>query len=186
MSGVPAAEAPSALVSRAEDCEALPAVAARLQAVDALHWLSSALTSFARGVNDAPKIVALAIVASAGPGVSGFSFYALVALAMGAGSLVAGWRVTETLATRVTPMSPAEGFCANVVTSLLVGLASVAALPVSTTHVSSGAIIGIGLHRGAASVGWTTVRDMLLAWLVTLPAAGIVGAGSYAILRALA
>jgi PiT family inorganic phosphate transporter len=130
-------------------------------------------------------IVALAIVASSVLGISGFPFYAAVALAMGAGSLVAGFRVTETLARKVTPISPAEGFCANFVTTLLVGLASVAALPVSTTHVSSGAIIGIGLHRGAASVRWTTVRDMLVAWLVTLPVAALVGAGAYAILRAL-
>src|SRR6266542_3102971 len=83
------------------------------------------------------------------------------------------------------PISPAEGFCANFVTTLLVGLASVAALPASTTHVSSGAIIGIGLHRGAAFVRWTTVRDMLVAWLVTLPVAALVGAGAYVILRAL-
>jgi PiT family inorganic phosphate transporter len=185
MSGASTAEISSTFVSRVGDCEESPAVAARLDAVDALHWLSSALTSFARGLNDTPKIVALAIVASSALGISGFPFYAAVALAMGAGSLVAGFRVTETLARKVTPISPAEGFCANFVTTLLVGLASVAALPVSTTHVSSGAIIGIGLHRGAASVRWTTVRDMLVAWLVTLPVAALVGAGAYAILRAL-
>lgn len=186
MSAASGAEVSSTLVSRVEDCEASPAVAARLQAVDALHWLSSALTSAARGLNDTPKIVALGIAASSALGISGFPFYAAVALAMGAGSLVAGLRVTETLASNVTPMSPAEGFCANIVTTLLVGWASVAALPVSTTHVSSGAIIGIGLHRGAASVRWKTVRDMLLAWLVTLPAAALIGAGAFAILRALA
>jgi len=185
MSRASAAEISSTLVSRVGDCEESPALAARLDASDALHWLSSALTSFARGLNDTPKIVALAIVASSALGISGFPFYAAVALAMGAGSLVAGFRVTETLARKVTPISPTEGFCANLVTTLLVGLASVAALPVSTTHVSSGAIIGIGLHRGAASVRWTTVRDMLVAWLVTLPVAALVGAVAYAILRAM-
>jgi PiT family inorganic phosphate transporter len=180
------AEVSSAVVSRAEDCETLPTVTARVGALDALHWASSALTSFARGLNDTPKIVALGVVASAGLGLSGFSFYALVAGTMGAGSLLAGLRVTETLAARVTHMSPAEGFCANVVTTLLVGLASIAALPVSTTHVSSGAIIGIGLHRGAASLRWPTVRDMLLAWLITLPVAGLVGGLTCAVLLALA
>jgi PiT family inorganic phosphate transporter len=104
---------------------------------------------------------------------------------MGAGSLVAGFRVTETLARKVTPMSPAEGFCANLVTTLLVGLASLAALPVSTTHVSSGSIVGIGLHRGVASVRWGTVRDMLLAWVITLPVAALAGGAAYAALRAL-
>ncbi len=185
-SAVPAAEVSATLISRVEDCESSPAIAARLRAVDALHWISAALTSAARGLNDTPKIVALGIAASSALGVSSFPFYAAVSVAMAAGSLIAGLRVTETLARKVTPMSPAEGFCANSVTALLVGLASVAALPVSTTHVSSGAIIGIGVRRGAASVRWATVREILLAWLVTLPAAALFGAGAFTILRAMA
>ena len=184
MSGAASADGPSTVVARVEACDVSPTVTARVGAVDALHWLSSALTSLARGLNDTPKIVALGIVASAGLGLSGLSFYALVAAAMGAGSLVAGLRVTETLARKVTTMSPAEGLCANLVTTLLVGLASLASLPVSTTHVSSGAIIGIGLHRGSGSVGWATVREMLVAWAVTLPAAALFGGAAYALLSA--
>lgn len=172
------------VVSSASACAESPAVTARVSALDALHWFSSALASFARGVNDAPKIVALGITLYGLAGVSGFPFYAAVALAMGVGSLIAGFRVTDTLARRVTAMSPAEGFCANLVTSLLVGAASVAALPVSTTHVSAGAIVGIGLHRGAESVRWRTLRDILLAWLVTLPAAALAGSAAFALLRA--
>jgi PiT family inorganic phosphate transporter len=186
MFGVSSADvSSSAVVSRVEACDVSPTVTARVEAVDALHWVSSALTSFARGLNDTPKIVALGLVASAGLCLSGLSFYALVAAAMGAGSLVAGLRVTETLARKVTAMSPAEGLCANLVTTLLVGLASLAALPVSTTHVSSGAIIGIGLHRGAGSVRWATVREMLLAWTVTLPVAALVGGAAYALISSI-
>ena len=169
------------VVGRQEVCAGSPAVAARISAVDGLHWFSAAFTSFARGLNDAPKIVALGVVGAATFGLEGAAFYAVVALGMGAGSLVAGFRVTETLARRVTPMSPTEGFAANAVTTLLVGLASWASLPVSTTHVSSGAIIGIGLHRGARSVEWLTVRDMVLAWLVTLPVAALAGAAAFEI-----
>ena len=169
------------VVASQEDCAGSPAVAARISVVDGLHWLSSALTSLARGLNDTPKIVALGIVAAAAFGGSGFPFYAAVAAAMGAGSIIGGLRVTETLARKVTPMEPAEGFLANVVTTVLVGLASLAALPVSTTQVSSGAIIGIGLHRGGESIQWKTVRGMLLAWLVTLPVAALVGAASFAL-----
>ena len=180
------ADASSTVVARVEECDTSPTVTARIEALDALHWVSSALTSFARGLNDTPKIVAFGVVASAVLGLSALSFYALVAAGMGAGGLVAGLRVTETLARKVTPMSPAEGFCANRVTTLLVGLASLVALPVSTTHVSSGAIIGIGLHRGAASLRWPTVRDMLLAWLVTVPVAALVGGLACAVLSALA
>lgn len=186
LSSASATEVSSAVVSLAEDCDSSSMVTARVGAVDALHWISSAMTSFARGLNDTPKIVAVGIAASAGLGISGFGFYALIGAAMGAGSLAAGFRVTETLAGKVTPMSPAEGFCANVVTTLLVGLASLAALPVSTTHVSSGAIIGIGLHRGAATVRWPTVRNMLMAWLVTLPVAALAGGLACAVLQALA
>jgi PiT family inorganic phosphate transporter len=169
------------VVGRQEVCAGSPAVAARISAVDGLHWLSAAFTSFARGLNDTPKIVALGVVGAATFGLEGAAFYAVVALGMGAGSLVAGFRVTETLARKVTRMSPTEGFAANAVTTLLVGLASWAALPVSTTHVSSGAIIGIGLHRGARSVEWRTVRDMGLAWLVTLPVAALAGAAAFEI-----
>lgn len=163
------------------DCAASPEVGGRMNALDGMHWLSSAATSFARGLNDAPKIVALGFAASTGIETGSLPFYAAIAVAMTAGSLVGGFRVTETLARRVTRMSPAEGFSANLVTSLLVGGASLAALPVSTTHVSSSAIIGIGLHRGVKTVAWNTVRELLIAWLVTLPAAGLVAAGAAAL-----
>jgi PiT family inorganic phosphate transporter len=171
------------VVAAEEKCEASQLVAGRLNVIDALHWGSSALTSFARGLNDTPKIVALGLVASKFFHVSGFPFYAAIAVAMGAGSLFAGLRVTETLAHRVTKMSHTEGFAANLVTTAVVGFASLLSLPVSTTHVSSGAIIGIGLHRGSGSVAWLTVREMALAWLVTVPAAGLLAAGIFVVIR---
>ncbi len=182
--GLAMSELSAAVVAREPDCEASPAVTARVSALDGLHWLSSALTSLARGLNDTPKIVALGLAASSIAGFSGVAFYALVAAAMGVGSLAAGFRVTETLARKVTPMSPAEGFCANLVTTLLVGFASFVALPVSTTHVSSGAIIGVGLRGDGAGVRRATVRDMLFAWLVTLPVAALAGGGAWALIRA--
>jgi len=170
------------VVASERDCAASPAVAARLSLVDGLHWLSAALTSFARGLNDTPKIVALGVLAAAGLGVSGPPFYAAVALGMGTGGLIGGLRVTETLARKVTTMSPIEGFAANAVTAALVGLASWAALPVSTTQVSAGSVFGIGLRRGAGAVRWRTVRDVLLAWLVTLPVAALVGFAAFRVL----
>jgi PiT family inorganic phosphate transporter len=172
----------SPVIAPGEECET-PSIAGRLNLVDGLHWFSSGLTSFARGLNDTPKIVALGIMASAVFGASPFSMFAAVAAAMALGSLIAGFRVTETLACRVTPMSPTEGFSANAVTSLLVGSASTIGLPVSTTHVSSGAIIGIGLHRGTGALRWGMVRDMALAWVVTVPAGAVLGATAHALLR---
>lgn len=156
---------------------------ARVSAIDTLHWISSGATSFFRGVNDAPKILALGIAAGAILGVRSGALYALVAVAMGAGSLVAGFRVTRTLAEKITPIGAANGFAANAVTSVLVGLASSFALPVSTTHVSSGAIIGVGISEGGRAVRWKTVREMLLAWIVTLPASAILAGTAYALMR---
>jgi PiT family inorganic phosphate transporter len=83
--------------------------------------------------------------------------------------------VTETLARKVTAIEPFDGFVANGVTSALVGLASFYALPVSTTHVSSGAILGIGLAN-RQQVRWKTFGEMLLAWVVTLPVAALLSA----------
>ena len=142
--------------------------------IDMLHWLLAGTTSFFRGLNDTPKIVALSAAT--------FGIYPLVAMAMGLGSLLWGFRVTETLAKKVTKIERGEGFTANFVTSALVAAASAYALPVSTTHVSTGAIVGAGLAR-SETVRWKTIRDVLLAWLVTLPVAALLGGAAYAALR---
>jgi PiT family inorganic phosphate transporter len=149
---------------------------ARVTAIDSLHWISSGATSFFRGLNDTPKVLALGVAAALTVGIGHLPLYGLVALAMGVGSAVAGFRVTRTLAEKVTRISPSNGLAANLVTSVLVGAASRFALPVSTTHVSSGAIIGAGLsHR---DVQWKIVREMLLAWLVTVPVSALLAAAT--------
>jgi PiT family inorganic phosphate transporter len=174
--------APVVVVGQTRDCAASPSVISRLNLMDSLHWASAGAAGFARGLNDTPKILALGIAASALVGISDIGFYIMVAVAMGIGSMIAGLRVTETLARKVTPMNPTEGFAANLITSLLVGAASRFGMPVSTTHVSSGAIIGIGLHSGGKHIRWRTVVDMLLAWIVTLPVAAMLAALAYRLL----
>jgi len=149
---------------------------ARVTAIDSLHWISSGATSFFRGMNDTPKVLALGVAAALTAGIGQLPLYGLVALAMGAGSVVAGFRVTRTLAEKVTRISPSNGLAANLVTSVLVGAASRFALPVSTTHVSSGAIIGAGLSD--RDVHWKIVKEMLLAWLVTLPVSALLAAAT--------
>ena len=143
--------------------------------LDSLHWLSSGLASLARGTNDAPKIAAMLLLGSTlttwpSPTWHLIAF-AGVAIAMGLGSYWGGYRVTEVLAEKVTKMNHAEGLSANLTTSSLVLVSGTFGLPVSTTHVSGSAIIGIGLLKGITAVHWTTVREMVLAWLVTIPAA---------------
>ncbi|MGH7250818.1 MAG: inorganic phosphate transporter, partial [Nitrospiraceae bacterium] len=157
--------------------------------LDTIHWLSSGLASLARGTNDAPKIFAMLLL---GSGVASWSSvhlqaaaFAGVALAMGLGSYWGGLRVTEVLAERVTRMDHVEGLSANLTTSSLVLISATLGLPVSTTHVSSSAIIGIGLLKGIEAVRWTTVRNMVLAWVITLPAAAVLACLAYLVLSGL-
>jgi len=154
--------------------------------LDTIHWISSGLASFARGTNDAPKIVAMLLLGSttaAWPSTSSqLAAFGGVAVAMGLGSYFGGLRVTEVLAEKVTRMDHAEGLSANLTTSSLVLLSGSLGLPVSTTHISSSAIIGIGLLKGWKSVRWMTVRDMALAWVVTLPASALLACIAYLIL----
>ena len=154
--------------------------------LDTIHWISSGLASFARGTNDAPKIVAILLLGSATatwPSTSSqLAAFGGVALAMGLGSYFGGLRVTEVLAEKVTRMDHVEGLSANLTTSSLVLLSGSLGLPVSTTHVSSSAIIGIGLLKGLNNVRWATVRDMVLAWVVTLPASALLACIAYLIL----
>lgn len=96
---------------------------------------------------------------------------------MGLGSYFAGRKVTEMLAEKVTRMDHIEGFSANLVTSLLVGTSANLGLPVSTTHVATGAIIGMGL-RNEKGIRWITVIGMALAWILTLPVSGFISAGA--------
>lgn len=179
-------EVVNAVVASDSQCGEEHPYAFRLN-VDTLHWLSSGAASFARGLNDAPKVVALGISLMIATGNSVGNFNPLnfffVSLGMGLGSYLAGLRVTELLAERVTHMNHSEGFSANLMTAVLVTIAARLGLPVSTTHVSSGAIIGIGLRKGTKGVYWKTVRDMVLAWIVTLPAAGFFAVTAYYILR---
>ncbi len=139
--------------------------------LDAAHYLSSGAVSFARGLNDTPKIAALLLVGNA---VSSDLAIVGVAVVMAAGGLVSARRVAETMSQRVTEMNPGQGLAANAVTSLLVIGASKMGMPVSTTHVSCGSLFGIGAVTRQAH--WNVIGNILLAWVITLPFAGALGA----------
>ncbi len=145
---------------------------------NALHWFSSGLTSFARGLNDVPKIAAfLILITSLSPELSGQlgtgsrGPILLVTLVMAAGSLMGGFRVLDILAHRVVPMDASQGLTANISTSMLVLLASPLGIPVSTTHVSTGSLLGIRWHDRVKPQQSDALKSILLAWLVTLPVA---------------
>ncbi len=105
--------------------------------------------------------------------------YIGVALGMGLGSWLAGSKVTQVLAERVTRMDHLEDFSANLTTAILVTIAARFGLPVSTTHVSSCAIMGVGLRQGSDRINWKVVGEILLVWIVTLPVSGLLAAGCY-------
>lgn len=152
------------------------------------HWTSALSSAFARGLNDTPKIAALGLFfyAAADPGltVPPRWFFLILAAANALGGIIMGLRVTETLAHGVTRMTHQEGLAANLATASLVVATAVLGLPVSTTHVSSSAIMGMGLTKGRAGLNWGTVGQILTAWLVTLPVAGLLGIGCLLVLRA--
>jgi PiT family inorganic phosphate transporter len=138
---------------------------ARLTFADGVHWFSGAAISFARGLNDTPKIVAILLVAAAA---SIKLDYLFVALVIAIGGTLGAVRVAQTMSRKITPMSTPEAVTANLVAAALITLASPFGLPVSTTHVTSGGIFGIGLLR-RHEADWSKVRDILLSWVATLP-----------------
>lgn len=138
------------------------------------HFFSAGLVSFARSLNDTPKIAALLLLV---PWISPDATIWLVAVAMTIGGLLGARRVAETMAHKITAIDPVRGLVANVATGTLVILASTLGLPVSTTHVSVGSLFGIALTTGQASTA--TVTAVVLSWFVTLPCAVTIGSLSY-------
>jgi inorganic phosphate transporter, PiT family len=144
------------------------------QLMDAAHFLSGGTVSFARGLNDTPKIVALLLLWKALDIRWGF---AVVAMTMVIGGLLNARRVAETMSKKITTMNHGQGFTANLTTAILVVLASLFGLPVSTTHVSVGSLFGIGLTTGRANLAMMSA--IVLSWLVTLPCAAILAGATY-------
>lgn len=175
--GAPALALRTGTTSTCQSSETVMAMTSSKTA-NAVHWASGGLVGFARGWNDAPKIAALGIVAltaakTTNPEAIGF---AIVTVAMAIGGCVSGRKVLETLAKKLTPLPLAESLTASLTTAVLVSAASWASLPVSTTHVSTGAIVGAGLKNNPAAVRWGKVTEIVVSWLVTLPVAGLLAA----------
>jgi PiT family inorganic phosphate transporter len=147
-------------------------------ALRALHFISAGAVSFARGTNDAPKIVGVALAAQAiDPQLSTL----VIAAAMAAGGLIHSRRIARTMATRIVSFREGEGALANTVTSGLVVSATLAGLPVSTTHVSVGSLFGLAATKRSAD--WSMIGTIMLSWLLTLPAAGLAAAVAYLVVR---
>jgi len=170
-------------VDESKQCEARYAgTILSMSAHDVLRkglFATGGLVSFARGLNDTPKIVGIIVAAGALSLVPGM---ALVAILMLLGGLLLTGRVARTMAENITVMDAEQGFVGSFVTAVLVILASYAGLPVSTTHVSVGALFGIAVANRTARLG--TIATILVAWVTTLPLAASIAAVLYVGVRA--
>ena len=146
--------------------------------VDTMHYVSAFALCFARGLNDTPKIFALLFAASL---MRVELSLALIAAAMAIGGWLHARKVAEKMSHDITPMNEGQALMANLVASMYVIGASKLGLPVSTTHVTVGAITGVGLVNGTARLG--VIRNILLSWVLTLPIAAMIGATAYYFLR---
>ncbi|HWQ61634.1 MAG TPA: inorganic phosphate transporter [Negativicutes bacterium] len=149
-----------------------------------MQLVSASLMAFSHGSNDAQKamgIITLALL-SAGqlPSLEVPTWVKLAcALSMGFGTAAGGWKIIKTMGTRIFCMEPINGFAADLNSSLVIFAATFFHLPVSTTHVVSGSIMGVGSAKRVTAVRWTTARQMLFAWLLTIPASGATSALTY-------
>ncbi len=146
--------------------------------LDNLHFLSAGVVSFARGLNDTPKIVGLLLIINTLDIQWGMI---AVAITMALGGLINAKKVGVIMSKKITPMNSGQGFTANMITGLLVTTASIHGLPVSTTHVSVGSIFGIGSITKKADP--KMVSKILLSWLLTLPIAAIISGLLFLLLK---
>ena len=152
----------------------------RTPMLDRLHFLSAGAASFARGLNDTPKMVALMLLIPGLPIQWGF---VIVAVCIALGGLLDIRKVAETLGKKITAMNPGQGFAASLVTAGLVSTASLHSLPVSTTHVLSSGVAGTMAASGTG-LQFKTVRAILLAWVLTVPASMGLAAVLFVVFRA--
>jgi PiT family inorganic phosphate transporter len=150
-----------------------------------LHLISSAAYSLSHGLNDAQKTMGIITVLlySTGYLTGPFEVPHWVAIscyiAIALGTLSGGWKIIETMGSRITKLSQHQGFSASTGGSVMVFTASLLGIPVSTTHTITGCIIGAGTARRASAVRWSVAGDVMIAWVITIPASAAVGAAFY-------
>jgi PiT family inorganic phosphate transporter len=146
---------------------------------------SSSLLSLAHGTNDAQKtmgVITLALIANGTLHANASTPWWVVvscAVAIGLGTMVGGWRIIRTMGKGFTNLTSQQGFAAQIASSAVILTSSHMGLPLSTTHVATGSIVGVGAASPGQPVRWSLVGNVALAWVITLPAAGLTGAFAY-------
>ncbi len=147
--------------------------------IDIGHFLSAGAVSFARGLNDTPKIFALLLVIQ-GENFSPSFLLMIIAIAMATGGIINARKVAETMSQKITKIETGQGFTTNISTAAIVFGASLLGSPVSTTHVTCGTLFGMGIVTRQANI--RVIREILLSWLLTLPISAFFAAGIYFLL----
>ena len=151
-----------------------------------LQFVSASLYSLGHGGNDAQKTMGIiaALLYSQGQLQGGFHVPLWVVLAcqaaMALGTLFGGWRIVRTMGSRITRLTPMQGFCAETGGAITLFIATWFGVPVSTTHTITGAIVGVGAARRTSAVHWGVASNIVVAWILTMPAAAAIAAGTYA------
>jgi inorganic phosphate transporter, PiT family len=150
-----------------------------------LQFVSASLYSLGHGGNDAQKTMGIIAVLLYSQGALGSEFHIPLWVilscqaAMALGTLFGGWRIVHTMGSRITRLHPVQGFCAEAGGAATLFLATYFGIPVSTTHTITGAIVGVGAARKVAAVRWNVASNVVVAWILTMPAAALMGAGFY-------
>jgi inorganic phosphate transporter, PiT family len=156
-----------------------------------LQFLSASLYSLGHGGNDAQKTMGIIAVLLLSHGVGGTEFrvpfWVVIScqIAMGLGTLFGGWRIVHTMGSKITRLSPMQGFCAETAGAITLFGATYLGIPVSTTHTITGAIVGVGASRRVSAVRWNIAKGIVTAWMITMPASAIIAALTYWLTSAL-
>src|SRR3954470_11765285 len=152
-----------------------------------LQFVSASLYSLGHGGNDAQKTMGIIAVLLYSQGHLGGEFYVpfwvmlSCYVCMGLGTLFGGWRIVHTMGSRITRLRPFQGFCAETGGAITLFAATYLGIPVSTTHTITGCIVGVGAARRVSSVRWSVANNIIIAWIVTIPASAMIGALFYAL-----
>ncbi|WP_311028896.1 inorganic phosphate transporter [Mesorhizobium koreense] len=150
-----------------------------------LQFISASLYSLGHGGNDAQKTMGIIAVLLFSQGHLGHEFYVPLWVvlscqsAMALGTLFGGWRIVHTMGSKITRLNPMQGFCAEAGGAITLFLATWLGIPVSTTHTITGAIVGVGAARRVSAVRWGIAGNIVIAWIVTLPATALIAAACH-------
>jgi PiT family inorganic phosphate transporter len=154
-----------------------------------LQLFSAAIYSISHGMNDAQKTMGIIAIVLFSSGYLGPKFYIpywvifICYLVISLGTMAGGWRIVKTMGTKITKLQPMGGFCAETAAAVSIIGASIAGIPVSTTHTITGAIMGVGSTRRLTAVRWGVAGTIVWAWVLTIPISGLIAAGIYYTLK---